>query len=272
MLAMTTEGVGDVLLSAPDARGTPFWEDWVLGVISSYDTIEKAFDVRYEQEPWHPKQQGAREHKSSKRIGSWRLDASESMFEISIEIDLINCAQQLGFPKGAATTLSNDALGRVEKLLKASVVTRAKRKRMKAVESERPSLSMRVQSSLQARLVEVKEELEGAHEEIDTYGPVVMQNQIHKEEIAALRELALKHGASQVDIDSIKLEFQRKLARSAASSLWQRIWVLGFGIWVLGSELCSLCFPRTHRHAPTSWTSSVPSCFGRARASLHSGA
>ena len=70
---------------------------------------------------------------------------------------------------------------------------------------------------LQNRLTEVKDELADAHETIDTYGPVVTQNEHHKDEISDLRAYALSLGGSHDEIERIKLKHQHRRGSAAGA-------------------------------------------------------
>ena len=214
--------VGDVLLAAPDARGEPFWEDFVVGVLVTFNKVDNFLAVQYEQDAWKPKRGLAFVHKSSRKVGSWEIGTSGTEYRIELARDLDTTVQQLG---AAANTVTSEAAelmehlpGRARKLLQASVMSTGKRRRTTIdVDTEdalltTPLLGVQVNRSLQARVSEVKEELVDAQED---YGPVVTQNQVHKEEIDELRNLAVAHGANAATIVAIKLKYQRKLAQSS---------------------------------------------------------
>ena len=218
--------VGDVLLAAPDAVGEPAFDDFVVGAIANQDIIEKTLSVRYEHEPWRPKQGGALLHKSSIKIGTWAQEtiAGGTAFRIDIVPDIGSILQQLATAEKTAeeaekatVKLIKDIPGRARELLKQSVMTSAKRRRTvidvdeTGMEPGRPTLGVEVNRRMQARLSEVKDELVDAQED---YGPVVTQNQIQMEELDELRALALSHGIEQQLVDAIKLKYQRKLAQS----------------------------------------------------------
>lgn len=70
-----------------------------------------------------------------------------------------------------------------------------------------PLLGEQISRRVQARLCEVKDELGDMQ---DQFGPTVAQNQVHKEEIEELRELAIALGADPARIEEIKQKYQRK--------------------------------------------------------------
>lgn len=207
--------VGDVLIAAPDARGTPLANDYVIGVVSGED-LDKKLSVRYEQQPWQPKQCDALVHRSAVKIATWERDRSGVDFIISVESDISDIVQPL-LGDGYAEFLQ-ELPARAKKLCSASVVM-AKRRRTIDLESEAltpaaaPLLGVRVAERQQARLAEVKSELVDTQDDMQL---VVLQNDIHKTEIDELRELALKHGASHKEIEEIKIRHQRKATKSTS--------------------------------------------------------
>lgn len=219
--------VGDVVLAAPDARGEPFWQDYVLGVISSENVVDKTMDARYEQTPWQPKKSDAQIHKTAHKIGTWTLDA-DTYFEVNVNANISEIVQVLGLPSTPnaeeaehCSQLIEDAPARARELLLRSVVTKSKRQRTvidvtnAGAASEPPSLGAVVNRQLCTRLYEVKEELVDTQEYT---GPVVSQNGIYYEEIEELRKLAIEHGVDRSVIDEIKERYKRKLAESNRAS------------------------------------------------------
>ena len=70
-----------------------------------------------------------------------------------------------------------------------------------------PPLGVQINQQVHARLCEVKDELGDMQ---DQFRPTVTHNQLHKEEIEELRELAMALGADPAKIEEIKLKYQRK--------------------------------------------------------------
>ena len=206
--------VGDVLIAAPDARGTPLANDYVIGVVSGKTlTRSSASATSNSRGSQSNATRWCTEVQSKLPRGR---DRSGVDFIISVESDISDIVQPL-LGDGYAEFLQ-ELPARAKKLCSASVVM-AKRRRTIDLESEAltpaaaPLLGVRVAERQQARLAEVKSELVDTQDDMQL---VVLQNDIHKTEIDELRELALKHGASHKEIEEIKIRHQRKATKSTS--------------------------------------------------------
>ena len=209
--------VGDVMIAAPDARGAPLWNDFVVGVVVPHASLDDESNVQYEQDAWKPKQGLARVHRTSRKVGCWKLNSSQTDFLVQVETGLEAMVMQLNATSDEVAKIAADLPGRARELLQAAVMTQAKKRRRITIDVDKesttpsvPPLSAQINQQMQARLCEVKDELGDMQ---DQFGPTVTQNQVHKEEIEELRKLAVKLGADPAKIEEIKRKYQRKASK-----------------------------------------------------------
>ena len=103
------------------------WNDFVIGVVVPQASLDKEPTVQYEQDAWKPKQGLARVHRSSRKVGSWELDSSQTEFYVHDHVDtgLDKIAQELMATTEEAAKMAAELPGRARELLQVAVMTQA---------------------------------------------------------------------------------------------------------------------------------------------------